>query len=77
MGKKARFRATLEGERRWCGNTTEDLTGAPVDMGKSELLCTLLDKRTLGCHHVFSSKTQANYPVLDNYSKYTKKEQEP
>lgn len=55
MGKTARFRATLEGERRWCGNTGETLTGGAVQMGKHEKLCMLLDKRTLGCHHVDAS----------------------
>ena len=30
IGQTARFRATLEGERRWCGNTGETLTGMGV-----------------------------------------------
>ena len=35
MGQTARVRAILEGERRWCGNQTEELTGASVNMGKT------------------------------------------
>ena len=68
MGKTARVRAILEGERRWCGNNTEELTGAGVTMGKHELLCTLLDKRTLGCHHITVEQRGEAYRVfLEEY----------
>jgi hypothetical protein len=30
-------------------------------MGKSELLCTLLDKRTLGCHHITGEQRKEAY----------------
>jgi hypothetical protein len=82
MGQTARVRAILEGERRWCGNNTEELTGAAVTMGKSELLCTLLDKRTLGCHHITAEQRGEAYQIyLEEYvefslqaSKYSQKE---
>ena len=73
MGKTARERATLEGERRWCGNVTETLTGAPVIMGRAELLCMLLDKRTLGCHHVTSEQRKEAMKVFEEeYLKFSK-----
>jgi len=71
MGQTARVRATLEGERRWCGNATEELTGAHVNMGKTELLCTLLDKRTLGCHHITAEQRREAYQIFcDEYVKF-------
>ena len=70
-GQTARFRATLEGERRWCGNEGETLTGAPVNMGKHELLCMLLDKRTLGCHHVtVEQREEARTLFVEEYTKF-------
>ena len=72
MGQTAMVRATLEGERRWCGNRTEDVTGAPVNMGKHELLCTLLDKRTLGCHHITNQqRKEAHQCFLDEYVNFS------
>ena len=72
MGQTARVRATLEGERRWCGNESEELTGAPVNMGKAELLCTLLDKRTLGCHHITGEQRKEAYHIFcDEYVKFS------
>jgi hypothetical protein len=72
MGQTAKVRATLEGERRWCGNETEDVTGAPVNMGKHELLCTLLDKRTLGCHHITGQqRKEAHQCFLDEYVNFS------
>ena len=71
MGQTARTRAILEGERRWCGNQTETLTGAAVQMGRHELLCMLLDKRTLGCHHVTAAQRhQAVVVFHEEYVKY-------
>ena len=71
-GQTARVRATLEGERRWCGNTGETLTGAPVDLNKHELLCMLLDKRTLGCGHVSSEvRKQATDLFEAEYVKFS------
>ena len=58
IGQTARVRALLEGERRWCGNTTELLNDAPVLLGRHELLAMLLDKRTVGCHHVSIAQRQ-------------------
>jgi hypothetical protein len=71
-GQTARVRATLEGERRWCGNTGETLTGAPVSMGRAELLCALLDKRTLGCHHITTEqRTEAMKIYEEEYVKFS------
>jgi hypothetical protein len=71
LGQKARFRATLEGERRWCGNEGETLTGAPVNMGRHEMLCMLLDKRTLGCHHVtVAQREEARTVFIEEYIKF-------
>ena len=71
MGQTARVRAILEGERRWCGNETEELTGASVNMGKNELLCTLLDKRTLGCHHITGAQRAEAYKIfVEEYVKF-------
>ena len=72
MGQTARVRAILEGERRWCGNQTEELTGASVNMGRHELLCTLLDKRTLGCHHITGPQRAEAYTIfLEEYVKFS------
>ena len=49
---KARERATLEAERRFCGNETEDLTGSGVEMTKRDMLATALDPRTVNCLHI-------------------------
>ena len=55
----------------WCGNVTEELTGAQVNMVKHELLCTLLDKRTLGCHHITGGQRKEAYQTfLDEYVKF-------
>lgn len=49
VAQEARKRATLEGERRFCGNKGEELTGKPVVMTKRDKLATLLDPRTANC----------------------------
>ena len=56
IGQICRKRATLEGERRYCGNKTEELSGAPLLIGRRELLSTLLDLRTVGCAHLTSDQ---------------------
>ena len=72
IGQTARTRATLEGERRWCGNTGETLTGAPVGMGRAELLCALLDKRTLGCHHITTEQRKEALKIYEEeYVKFS------
>lgn len=72
-GNTARIRAILEGERRWCGNTTETVSGAPILMGRHELLAMLLDKRTLGCAHVTSEQRAAAVHVFEEeYVKFAK-----
>jgi hypothetical protein len=47
IGKRARYRAILEGERRWAGNTSEDLSGADVVWSDEDRLAAFLDVRTL------------------------------
>jgi len=46
FGKTVRFRATLEAERRWCGNKGEELTGGPLEMSDQDIVCVLTDLRT-------------------------------
>jgi hypothetical protein len=72
-GQTARMRATLEGERRWCGNKGETLTGASIMMGRHEKLAMLLDKRTLGCNHVCSDVRQEAVEIFnEEYVKFYK-----
>ena len=52
LAQEARRRATLEGERRFCGNRTEELTGNDVEMTKRDKLATALDPRTVNCLHI-------------------------
>ena len=52
LAQEARRRATLEGERRFCGNRTEELTGNDVEMTKRGKLATALDPRTVNCLHI-------------------------
>jgi len=41
-------------------------------MGKHELLCTLLDKRTLGCHHITGAQRGEAYQAyLDEYVRFS------
>ena len=52
VGEEGLKRTTLEGERRYCGNTTEELTGLPVVLMERDKLGLLLDPRTLNCAHI-------------------------
>ncbi len=52
VGQVARERAILEGERRFCGNKSEHITGDPVPINKVERVAMLLDLRTTGAAHV-------------------------
>ena len=45
LGKTVLFRATLEAERHYCGNTSEELTGADVVPTDQELMACLIDPR--------------------------------
>jgi hypothetical protein len=56
LGATCRERAILEGERRWCGNTGETLTGADVIITDRELMSSLLDLRTIRCPHLSTEK---------------------
>ena len=76
MGNTARVRALLEGERRWCGNKGETLTGAPVHMGRHEMLAMLLDKRTLGASHVSpEQRKEASEVFVEEYVNFYKNAQ--
>ena len=66
VGAECRRRATLEGERRWCENKTEELNGAEVKLTKREMLATLLDLRTVGCAHLTSDVRENAYDVFIN-----------
>jgi hypothetical protein len=52
VGQEAVMRAQLEAERRFCGNATEHLTGAPVELTRRDKLSMLLDLRTVNCDHI-------------------------
>ena len=53
IGKEVRLRALIEGERRFCGNKTDNLIHtAEAVMSDRELLATVLDLRTFGCAHL-------------------------
>ena len=52
IGRIALDRAILELERSCCNNYTEEITGADVVLSDDELVATLLDPRTVSCHHL-------------------------
>ncbi|KAK3245435.1 hypothetical protein CYMTET_44995 [Cymbomonas tetramitiformis] len=64
LGQQCVKRATLEGERRFCGNVTEELTGAGVEMSDRELQATLLDLRTVQCAHVTKEQRDTALQLL-------------
>eukprot|EP00664_Eupelagonemidae_sp_cell27_P000382 gene382-9428_t len=66
IGKTTRFRATLEGERRYCGNTGETLNNTPIIMSDREKLATLLDPRTVGAAHLTTEQADEAVALLEN-----------
>ena len=52
VGQIAFDRAILELERRFCGNKSEEISGAEVTISSEELVATLLDPRTVSCRHL-------------------------
>ncbi|KAK3270774.1 hypothetical protein CYMTET_20841 [Cymbomonas tetramitiformis] len=64
LGQQCVKRATLEGERRFCGNVTEELAGAGVEMSDRELQATLLDLRTVQCAHVTKEQRDTALQLL-------------
>ena len=73
LGLTARMRATLEGERRMCGNTTEEVTGAEVILNGRELMASLLDLRTIRVQFLTSTQQQQALKLLESaYVKYAK-----
>jgi len=70
-GKIARDRAILEGERRFCGNKTDDISGANVIINRSERIAMLLDLRTAGGAHVDKDTyVKAKEELKDTYVAY-------
>ena len=71
VGKEARDRAILEGERRFCGNITDNITGAHVVMNKMEMVAMLLDLRTVGGARVDKvTNTKAKEILKDIYGEF-------
>ena len=71
VGRTALHRAILELERRFCGNKTEKITGADVTLSKDELVATLLDPRTVSCHHLSAeNRKRAMSLFVDVYVKF-------
>ena len=54
IGKECKRRCLLEAERRFAGNTTEELTHADVEMDSSDELAQLLDPRINNCKHLIA-----------------------
>jgi hypothetical protein len=71
VGCKARVRAILEGERRFCGDKTEVILGSQVTMFKMERLSMLLDLRTArGAHVKKSVYTEAKKDMKETYIEF-------
>jgi len=72
VGKEVRHRAQLEGERRFCGNTTEEVQmTSEIIMSDREMLATVLDLRTLGCTHITETqRTHAKEVFMQAYVTY-------
>ena len=62
IGAKCRRRATLEGERRWCDNKSEQLNDSQVKLTKREMLATLLDLELL--YFFTSGRSDRSLPLL-------------
>ena len=68
VGEECVRRCLLEGERRWCGNKTEILNNSAPVIGHRELLSTLLDIRTVKCHHLTRAQRESAVNIyLDAY----------
>ena len=59
------YRATLETERRYCGNRGEILTGDPVELQVRDTLSLLLDPRTVNCAHISSREDLKEECLID------------
>ena len=71
VGRTARDRAILEGERRFCGNKTDDILGDAVIMNKMERIAMLLDLRTAGGAHVDKDTyVKAKEELKETYIEY-------
>ena len=71
VGRTAKDRAILEGERRFCGNKTDDISGDAVIMNKMERVAMLLDLRTAGGAHVDKDTyVKAKEELKETYIEY-------
>ena len=71
VGKEGRKKAILEGERRFCGNKTEDITSAIVVMNKMQRVAMLLDLRISGGLHVYKATyVMAKENLKNVYTKF-------
>mmetsp|Transcript_35623 Transcript_35623/g.87622 ORF Transcript_35623/g.87622 Transcript_35623/m.87622 type:complete len:467 (-) Transcript_35623:497-1897(-) len=75
VGRECVMRARLEAERRFCGNTTEEVDGtSQVAVGRTEMLSLLLDPRTNGCSTIErSARKAAEAHLEDEYVKFSMK----
>jgi hypothetical protein len=72
--QEAVTRAKLAAERRFAGNETLELTGAPLDLNKRELLASLLDVRTKHCRHLTKAQSEAAFDLcLDQLCAFTER----
>jgi len=81
LGKECLGRATLEAERRYCGNTGETLTGEAVVLSDYDLAAALLDPRTkptfaMGDMYPSGSLRRATALLIDEYVKFATKAEE-
>ena len=75
IGKICLMRATLEAERRYCGNDQEVLSGADVLVSERELLALLLDPRTVNSLQKLTlseARTEGLQKLRDLYVSYAK-----
>jgi len=72
--QEAVTRAKLAAERRFAGNDSLELTGAPLKLNKRELLATILDVRTKGCRHVPQAQREQAFDLcLDELCTFTER----
>jgi hypothetical protein len=71
VGRTARDRSILEGERRLSGNNTDEILGDRVVSKKNERIAMFLDLRTAGGAHVDKETyVKAKQELKDTYVDY-------
>jgi hypothetical protein len=78
IGRTVLERMTLEMERRYCNNKTENLTGNRLIMKYAEMLSTMIDPRTMTCLHLPDRRRKQRRDMYmkkltDAYEVYAKK----